>query len=224
MTAGDGPAPALVPLASRPRLPEPEAVATAERFADLMATRRTVRDYSREPVPLDVVRQAVRAAATAPSGAHVQPWRFVMVTRPEVKRQIRERAEAEEREFYDERASSQWLDALAPIGTTWEKPFLEEAPVLLVVFTVHASEQEPKPYYATESVGIAVGMLISCLHAAGLATLTHTPSPMRFLTEVLGRPANERPFVMLPIGYPAPGAEVPDLHRKALDEVLVELD
>lgn len=215
--------PPFVPLAPRPRLSGPQAVAAAERFAELMATRRTVRDFSSEPVPLEVVRQAVRAAANAPSGAHVQPWRFVMVTRPEVKRLIRERAEAEERNFYDQRASSEWLEALAPLGTTWKKPFLDEAPVLLVVFTVHAGGHEPKPYYASESVGIAVGLLIACLHSAGLATLTHTPSPMRFLTEILGRPDNERPFVMLPIGYPAPDALVPNLARKRLEEVLVEL-
>lgn len=215
--------PPFVPLAPRPRLRGPESVAVAEQFADLMATRRTVRDFSTEPVPLEVVRQAVRAAATAPSGAHVQPWRFVMVTRSKIKRLIRERAESEERNFYDQRAPSEWLEALTPLGTTWEKAFLDEAPVLLVVFTVHAGEHEPKPYYANESVGIAVGLLIACLHAAGLATLTHTPSPMRFLTEILGRPNNERPFVMLPIGYPAADALVPNLARKPLEEVLVEL-
>lgn len=213
----------MVPAPRPARRSAAEATGVARAFADAMATRRTIREFSADPVPLAVIREAVRAAATAPSGAHVQPWRFVLVTDLERKRLLREGAEAEERAFYSRRASAEWLDALAPLGTDWRKPFLQTAPVVLVVFEVHASECEPRPYYVKESVGIAVGLLLAALHTAGLATLTHTPSPMRWITEDLGRPANERPFVLIPIGYPADGAQVPDLTRKPLDEVLVEL-
>jgi iodotyrosine deiodinase len=153
----------------------------------------------------------------------VQPWRFVVVTDPGARRRIREGAEAEEREFYERRAGEEWLDALAPLGTGADKPFLETAPVLVVVFEVHRGEGEPRPYYPKESVGIAVGLLLAALHRAGFATLTHTPSPMRFLGEILGRPRNERPFVVVPVGYPAPGARVPAITRKPLAEVLVEV-
>ncbi len=152
----------------------------------------------------------------------MQPWRFVVVTDPEVKRRLREGAEAEERAFY-ERGASEWLDALAPLGTTWHKPFLDVAPVVVVVMEVHASESTPKPYYARESVGIAVGLLLASLHQAGFATLRHTPSPMRWITRQLGRPAHERPFAVIPVGYPAPDARVPDIDRKPLPEVLVEI-
>ncbi|WP_299444800.1 nitroreductase family protein [uncultured Phycicoccus sp.] len=215
-----------VPTEPAPRAPDltdAERVARAGEFADLMATRRSLRDFAPDPVPLDAVREAVRAAASAPSGANLQPWRFVVVTDPEAKRRIRQGAEAEEREFYERRAGEEWLDALAPLGTDADKPFLETAPVLVVVFEVHRSETEPKPYYPKESVGIAVGLLLAALHRAGLATLTHTPSPMRWLTEILGRPANERPFVVIPVGLPADGARVPAITRKPLDEVLVEV-
>ena len=204
-----------------PSLPAARMAGIARRFADTMAARRSVRDFSARPVPIGVVRDAIRAAATAPSGANVQPWRFVVVTDPDRKRRLREAAEAEEREFYGRRASTEWLDALAPIGTDWHKPFLETAPVVIVVFEVHQGPHSPKPYYVKESVGIAVGLLIATLHQAGLATLTHTPSPMRFLNEVCDRPAEERGFLVLPVGYPAPDATVPDLRRKALDEVMV---
>lgn len=205
-----------------PDLTDGERVARAVEFADVMTRRRTVRDFSPEPVPLDAVRAAVRAAATAPSGANVQPWRFVLVTDPELKRAIREGAEEEERAFYDSRASEEWLGALAPLGTDADKPFLEVAPVLVVVFEVHRSDVEPRPYYPKESVGIAVGLLLAALHQAGLATLTHTPSPMRWLGEILGRPRNERPFVLIPVGHPAPHARVPAIIRKPLSEVMVE--
>ncbi|NHA70310.1 nitroreductase family protein [Phycicoccus sp. CMS6Z-2] len=187
-----------------------------------MATRRSVRDLAPDPVPLDAVRAAVRAAASAPSGANLQPWRFVLVTDPEVKRRIREGAEAEERDFYGRRAGAEWLSALAPLGTDADKPFLTTAPVLVVVLEVHRSDTEPRPYYAKESVGIAVGLLLAALHAAGLSTLTHTPSPMRWLPSILGRPENERPFVVVPVGHPAAGARVPDIARKPLAEVLLE--
>ncbi|WP_329111468.1 nitroreductase family protein [Micromonospora sp. NBC_01699] len=197
-------------------------VSTARAYAEQMCARRSVRDFSREPVPPEVIEAAVAAAASAPSGANRQPWRFVVLTDPDRKRLLRERAEAEERDFYDHRASDEWLSALAPIGTDWRKPFLEVAPVVIVVFEVHRGGENPKPYYVKESVGIAVGMLISALHLAGLATLTHTPSPMRFLNEVCERPAHERPYLVLPVGYPADGARVPELTRKPLTEVMIE--
>ncbi len=223
MSDDDTVRPHLVPAPRLARLDDEETVRAAAAFADTMSTRRTIRDFSPESVPLDAVREAVRAAATAPSGAHIQPWRFVMVTDPDTKRRLREGAEAEERSFYADRASQEWLKALAAIGTDWRKPFLETAPVLLVVFAVHAGDDEPKPYYATESVGIAVGLLLAALHTAGFATLTHTPSPMKWINDILGRPRHERPFVVIPVGHPAADAQVPDLVRKPLAEVLVEL-
>ncbi|RIV40333.1 nitroreductase family protein [Micromonospora radicis] len=198
-----------------------DMIETARDFADLMATRRSIRHFSPEPVPLAVIEEAVRAAATAPSGANLQPWRFVVVTDPDRRRRLREAAEAEEREFYARRASPEWLAAIAPMATDWRKPFLEVAPVVIVVFEVHQGPNSPKPYYVKESVGIAVGLLISALHHAGLATLTHTPSPMRFLNEVCERPAEERPYVVMPVGYPAIDATVPDLTRKPMSEVLI---
>ncbi|WP_345510841.1 nitroreductase family protein [Phytohabitans houttuyneae] len=187
-----------------------------------MARRRSVRDFSPEPIPHGVLEAAIRAAASAPSGANIQPWRFVVVTSPDRKRRLRAAAEAEEREFYARRAPAEWLDALAPIGTDWRKPFLETAPAVIVVFEVHQGPHSPKPYYVKESVGIAVGLLIAALHHAGLATLTHTPSPMRFLNEVCERPPEERPNVVIPVGYPAADARVPALTRKPLGEVLIE--
>ncbi|MDH6576018.1 nitroreductase family protein [Kitasatospora sp. MAP5-34] len=204
-------------------VPAHEAVARSRSFHDVMAQRRTVRDYSTRPIPEEVIEWAVRTASTAPSGAHVQPWRFVVITDPERKRRLREAAEAEEREFYAHRASKEWLAALAPIGTDWRKPFLEDAPAVIVVFEVHKGPDSPRPYYTKESVGISVGLLLAALHHAGLATLTHTPSPMRFLNEVCDRPAEERAAYVIPIGYPAEDARVPDLRRKDLDEVLVRL-
>ncbi|MGE7432856.1 MULTISPECIES: nitroreductase family protein [Kitasatospora] len=204
-------------------VPADEAAARCRAFHDVMSQRRTVRDYSTRPIPDDVIEWAVRTAATAPSGAHVQPWRFVVITDPERKRRLREAAEAEEREFYGHRASEEWLEALRPIGTDWRKPFLEDAPAVIVVFEVHKGPQSPRPYYTKESVGIAVGLLLTALHQAGLATLTHTPSPMRFLNEVCERPAEERAAYVIPVGYPADGARVPDLRRKDLDQVLIRL-
>ncbi|WP_371496047.1 nitroreductase family protein [Kitasatospora sp. NBC_00374] len=204
-------------------VPAHEAEARARSFHDVMAQRRTVRDYSTRPIPDGVVEWAVRTASTAPSGAHVQPWRFVVITDPDRKRRLREAAEAEEREFYAHRASEEWLAALAPIGTDWRKPFLADAPAVIVVFEVHKGPGSPRPYYTKESVGIAVGLLLATLHQAGLATLTHTPSPMRFLNEVCDRPAEERAAYVIPVGYPADDARVPDLRRKDLGEVLVRL-
>jgi iodotyrosine deiodinase len=202
-------------------VPPGEALARARAFADTMSSRRTIRQFADRPVPDGVIDQAVRAAASAPSGAHIQPWRFVVVTDPTLRRRLRLAAEAEEREFYARRAGPEWLAALEPLGTDWRKPFLEEAPALIVVFEVHKGPESPKPYYVKESVGIAVGFLLAALHHAGLATLTHTPSPMRFLNRLLARPPQERANVVIPVGYPAPDARVPDIARKPLTEVLV---
>jgi iodotyrosine deiodinase len=210
----------MVPL-DHVRMSRADAVESARAFADRMSTRRSVREFKDDPVPDGVIESAIRAAASAPSGANIQPWRFVVVTSPERKRRLRLAAEAEEREFYDRRAPGEWLSALAPLGTDWRKPFLEIAPVVIVVFEVHQGPNTPKPYYAKESVGIAVGLLIAALHQAGLVTLTHTPSPMRFLNEVCERPQEERPFLVMPVGFPADDARVPDLTRKSLAEVMV---
>lgn len=194
--------------------------AASRRFLEVMSTRRSIRDLSPQPVDHAVVENALRVAVSAPSGANRQPWRFLVVTDPDLKRQIREGAEAEEREFY-ESGAKEWLEALEPLGTDWRKPHLEAAPYVIVVFEVHGSESEPKPYYPKESVGIAVGFLLAALHHAGLATLTHTPSPMRFLNGILGRPRNERPFVVIAVGRAAPDAMVPDIGRKPFDEVVM---
>ena len=215
--------PASLPRVAAPRLgvPEAEALARVSAFADDLVRRRTVRDFDDRPIPDGVLEEAIRVAATAPSGAHVQPWRFVIVTDPDVRARLRAAAEAEEREFYTRRASPEWLAALGPLETDADKPFLETAPALIAVFEVHRGPHSPLPYYVKESVGIAVGFLLAALHVAGLSTLTHTPSPMRFLNDILGRPAEERGFLLIPVGYPAPGATVPALDRKPLDEVMV---
>ncbi len=205
-----------VPAPRRDLSPE-RALAEVGRFADIMATRRTIRHFSPEPLDPAVVRAAIAAAARAPSGANRQPWRFVVVTDPDLNRQVRAAAEAEERDFYAKKATPEWLDALAPLGTDWHKQHLTDAPVLIVVFEV----RRPRPYYLKESVGIAVGFLLAALHHAGYATLTHTPSPMGFLASILDRPAEERPFLVIPVGRAATGATVPDIAKKPLDEVLV---
>ena len=190
--------------------------------------RRTVREFSDRPVPRDIIETALMAASTAPSGANLQPWHFVVVSGASTKRRIREAAEVEEREFYDHRASAEWLKALEPLGTDSSKPFLEKAPYLIAVFLQKYGElpdgRKVKHYYPTESTGIATGMLITALHHAGLATLTHTPSPMKFLNEILGRPKSERPFLLLVVGYPADGARVPDIRRKPLDAFVSFVD
>ncbi|MCO6450051.1 MAG: nitroreductase family protein [Caldilineales bacterium] len=197
-----------------------------QRAADFRAElqrRRTVRQFSDEAVPGAVIEDCIAAAGSAPSGANQQPWHFVVVSDPEIKRRIREAAEAEEREFYERRAPDEWLQALAPLGTDASKPFLETAPYLIVIFaqTYGVSEDGSriKHYYVSESVGIATGILIAALHYAGLATLTHTPSPMSFLSDILGRPANERPYLILITGYPAEDATVPAIKRKNLGEI-----
>ena len=214
----------FVPLAFE-RLPEAEQLARSRRFLEHMRRRRTVRDFSPEPVPLELVENAIATAGTAPSGAHQEPWTFVLVSEPELKRRIREAAEEEERRSYDGRMPDDWLEALRPLGTDWRKPHIEVAPYVIVVFEqaygLRPDGAKVKHYYVRESVGIAVGLLLASLHEAGLATLTHTPSPMGFLREALGRPENERPYVLIPVGYPADGCAVPDLGRKALAEILV---
>ena len=196
-----------------------------QRLQDFYADvnrRRTVRDFSDKPVPRDVIETALLAASTAPSGANLQPWHFVVVSAAETKKKIREAAEVEEREFYEHRASEEWLAALAPLGTDDKKPFLETAPYLIAVFLQKFGQlpdgRKVKHYYPVESTGLATGILITALHQAGLATLTHTPSPMRFLNEILDRPINERPFLLLVVGYPADDARVPDIKRKSLEE------
>jgi iodotyrosine deiodinase len=212
-----------VPL--RPFVP-PNAGTAAREFYEAMRLRRSVRDFSDAPVPRETIEWIIRAGASGPSGAHKQPWRFVAISNAAMKARIREAAEAEEREFYARRATAEWLADLAPLGTNAEKSFLTTAPWLIVVFKLmradakneHGSDQV---YYVNESVGIAAGMLISAIHMAGLVTLTHTPSPMGFLSKVLERPEHERPFLLLPVGYPAAGAKVPDLARKGLEEVSV---
>lgn len=214
--------PAMVP-APHYGIPPHEGLERVMEFQADLARRRTIRDFSDRPVPMEIVETAIAAAASAPSGANVQPWRFVVITDRHRKRLLREAAEAEEREFYERRASAEWLAALEPIGTDWRKPFLETAPVVIVVFEVHKGASSPRPYYCKESVGIAVGFLLAALHRAGLATLTHTPSPMRFLTELCERPPEERAFVVIPVGYAAADARVPDISRKPLSDVTVHL-
>lgn len=213
-----------IPLPGYRELPAEQMQQRAADFAAQMARRRTVRDYSDRPIPEGVVESAIAAAASAPSGANTQPWHFVVVRDPQTKTRIRQAAEAEEREFYNRRAPQQWLDALAPLGTDADKPFLETAPALIAVFYerygLHADGERYKTYYSIESVGLACGMLIASLHLAGLATLTHTPSPMKFLREILGRPRNEAPFLLLVTGYPAADATVPAIQRKPLDQVM----
>lgn len=216
-----------VPFAPLP-VPDESRLEVADEVVAEMALRRSVRDFSGRPVPRHVIEAAIRAASTAPSGAHKQPWTFVLIGDPEVKRRIRLAAEAEERENYDGgRIPEHWRRDLERLGTDWHKPFLETVPWIVVVFEqrygLDPDGTRHHHYYVKESVGIACGMFIDALHRMGLATLTHTPSPMAFLRTLLGRPENERPFILFPIGYPADGCEVPALERKPLSEVMVEV-
>ena len=217
-----------VPLATYREYSVEEMRERVERFYTDMARRRTVREFSDRPVPRDIIETALKAAGTAPSGANQQPWHFVVVSSSETRKKIREAAEMEEREFYEHRASPEWLAALEPLGTDSSKPFLETAPYLIAVFLQKYGRLEDgrkvKHYYPTESTGLATGMLITALHQAGLATLTHTPSPMKFLNEILGRPVSERPFLLLVVGYPADDARVPDIERKDLAEFTTFID
>ncbi len=218
------PKPIFIPLPFT-RLTIDEQRLRAVEFYELMRSRRTVRDFSPEDVPFEVIEHAIASAAAAPSGANMQPWRFIVVRDSDVKSRIRRAAEAEEKLSYEKRMPERWLRRLAALGTDWHKSFLEVAPYLIVVFKVDyeidelTGEREPT-YYPSESVGIAVGLLLAALHHSGLATLTHTPSPMKFLSEILQRPKNEKPFVLIPVGYPAERACVPDIHRKPLTEIM----
>ncbi len=204
----------------RPYTPPGDPVQAVRGLYQVLDQRRSVREFSDRPVPRELIEEIVRVAGTAPSGANKQPWRFVAVQDPAIKREIRLAAEKEEREFYDRRAGEAWLADLYPLGTDWRKPFLEVAPWLIVVFRLAHDDDGGQTYYTQESVGIAVGMLLAAAQFAGLATLTHTPSPMRFLAELLHRPANERPYLLIPIGYPAQGCLVPAIERKPLAQIL----
>lgn len=203
-----------------------EMLQRSQRFYQWMDTRRTVRDFSDKPVPKEVIENIIMTASTAPSGAHKQPWTFCVVSDPALKKQIREAAEQEEYESYNNRMSEEWLQDLAPLQTDWHKPFLEIAPYLIIVFKrsyeFDNANKKHQNYYATESCGIACGFLLAAIHNAGLAALTHTPSPMNFLTKLLNRPENEKPFLLIPVGYAAEECLVPDIHRKKLNEVMVE--
>ena len=205
------------------RRPSREMLERAEQYYSLMRQRRSVRDFSPDPVDRGIIEQCLKTAGTAASGANCQPWHFAVVSDPDVKTRIRLEAEKEERAFYSERAPESWLEDLAPLGTDAEKPFLETAPYLIGVFQqrfgVDDQGEKQKHYYATESVGLATGLLISALHNAGLACLTHTPSPMKFMNEIMLRPRSERPFVLLVVGYPSEGAVVPDITKKSLAEI-----
>ena len=207
------------PLQFTPRLPE-EMLARAEQFRSLMQQRRSVRTFSSRPVPRELIEQAILAAGTAPSGAHREPWHFVAVNDPKIQSEIRRAAEKEERESYKRRMSKEWLDALHPLGTDWNKPFLEMAPWLVICFAKNIGDDGKKNYYVQESCGIACGLFIAAIHNMGLVTLTHTPSPMRFLGDILKRPKHERAYILFPVGYPAEGVMVPDLKRKSQEQLV----
>ncbi|MBM3265862.1 MAG: nitroreductase family protein [candidate division Zixibacteria bacterium] len=215
--------PSFIPLSTYREYPPDEMIERSVAFYDDLRRRRTVRDFSPRPVERAVIENCLRVAGTAPNGANLQPWCFVVISDPVIKRRIREAAEIEEQEFYEHRAPQEWLDALAPLGTDARKPFLEDAPYLIAIFTqkygLLPDGRRVKHYYTVESTGIATGFLIAALHHAGLASLTHTPSPMDFLNEILGRPDNERPFLLLVVGYPAEDAHVPDIAKKPLEEI-----
>jgi len=217
-----------IPLEQYREIPVEEMRQRLEDFYKDIDRRRTVRDFSDRPVPRDIIETALKVANTAPSGANLQPWHFAVVSGSETKNKIRVAAELEEREFYEHRASEEWLAALEPLGTNEHKPFLEKAPYLIAVFLQKFGQlpdgRKVKHYYPSESTGLATGLLITALHVAGLVTLTHTPSPMKFLNEILRRPKSERPFLLLVVGYPADDAEVPDIQRKPLEEYASFID
>jgi len=211
----------FLPYSAYREYPPEEMLARATEFAMDMHRRRTVRDFAERPLPAGLIEQCLQAGLSAPSGANMQPWHFVVVRDQSIKKKIRVAAEAEEKEFYTHRASAEWLEALKPLGTDEKKPFLETAPCLIAVFVqkygLLPDGRKFKHYYPTESVGLATGMLLSALHRSGLASLTHTPSPMKFLNKILGRPMHERPFLLIVAGYPAKDAKIPDIHRRAID-------
>jgi len=210
---------------SKPILEDKVLLERAKYFYEFMDTRRSVREFSNYHVPREVIENIIRTASTAPSGAHKQPWTFCVVENPEIKKQIRIAAEEEELESYESRMSSDWLDDLKPLGTDWHKPFLETAPYLIIVFRrIYEFGDEGKKknnYYVQESVGLACGFLLAAIHDAGLVSLTHTPSPMNFITKILNRPENEKPFLLIPVGYPADECWVPDIKRKELEDICV---
>jgi iodotyrosine deiodinase len=215
--------PRLVPAPKINNRSDDELVRRAQEFYEVMQRRRTIRDFSDRPVRREVIEHCIRAAGTAPSGANLQPWHFVAISDPAIKREIRIAAEKEEKEFYEHRAPKAWLEALAPLGTDSNKPFLEIAPWLIAVFAqpfrILADGTRSPTYYAIESVGIATGILVTAVHSCGLVSLTHTPSPMAFLNRILARPSYEKPFVLLVVGHPAENALVPDIGRKPLDKI-----
>ncbi len=208
-------------------LPEDEMIKKSEEFYNEIKKRRTVREFSGKHVPVEIINNCIKAAGTAPNGANLQPWHFVIVKSKEIKHKIRIAAEVEEKEFYSKRAPKEWLEALAPLGTSYNKPFLEKVPYLIVIFSksydIKPDGTKVKQYYSQESTGIAAGILITALHHSGLVTLTHTPSPMGFLNEILGRPVNEKPFLILVAGYPAENARVPDIKKKSFSEITSSL-
>jgi nitroreductase len=208
--------------------PEREILDQALKFYREMNRRRSVRQFSPDPVPRKLIELAIQTASSAPSGAHRQPWKFVAISDPSIKKKIRQAAEREEKKSYEERMPEEWLEALEPIGTDWRKPFLEIVPWIIVVFAesygFESDGSRRKNYYVQESVGIACGLFIAAIHQMGLVTLTHTPSPMKFLSEILNRPENERPYILFPVGYPAGNAMVPNLRRKELNQVAVFLE
>ena len=217
------PEPVFLPLNTYREFPPEEMQRRARAFRDEMLRRRTVRQFSSRPVPREIIDDCLAVAGSAPSGANMQPWHFVVVSDPQLKRKIREAAEAEERIFYHQRAPQEWLDALAPLGTDENKPYIEAAPFLIAIFAqsygLAPGGRKIKNYYVAESVGIATGMLIAAVHLAGLVSLTHTPSPMGFLNEILGRPKHEKAFLLLVVGYPAEDARVPAIIKKPLSEI-----
>ena len=210
---------------SKPLLTNKDMLHRSKSFCDFMDTRRSVREFSNRAVPREIIENLIKTASTAPSGAHKQPWTFCVVSDPGVKKQIRVAAEEEELESYESRMSSDWLEDLKPLGTDWHKPFLETAPYLIIVFRrifeFDAEGKKKNNYYVQESVGLATGLLLAAIHNAGLVALTHTPSPMNFLSKTLNRPANEKPFLLIPVGYPADECWVPDIKRKELEEICV---
>ena len=207
------------PLQFTPRLPE-EMLVRAQQFRTLMQQRRSVREFSSRPVPRELIEQAILTAGTAPSGAHREPWHFVAVNDSKIQSEIRRAAEKEERASYERRMSKEWLDALHPLGTDWNKPFLETAPWLVICFAKNIGDDGKKNYYVQESCGIACGLFIAAIHNLGLVTLTHTPSPMRFLGDILERPKHERAYILFPVGYPAEGVMVPELKRKSQEQLV----
>ena len=207
-----------------PYRPTKTSTEAANEYYNRIRLRRSVRTFSDRPVPRETIEHIIASAGSAPSGANKQPWRFVAVSNPQTKHEIRVAAEAEEREFYERRASQEWLDDLKPFDTNPQKPFLEIAPWLIVAFALRQDDDGGQVYYINESVGLATGFLLSAAHHAGLATLTHTPSPMKFLAELLGRPANERPYLLIPMGYPTDDCTVPAIERKPLDQIAVFIE